>query len=112
MWLFTETGFVSVVQDRDDGNRMLVRARDKQSLRQIADWYGVDILDKVGRSDYPYRLFISRTQFVDWLVETGSAVDYDNYKNRVAQTRGYDFADPLHDVWATMLRLEKLPLDN
>lgn len=109
MWLFTETGFVSVVQDRNDDTRMLVRARDKQSLKQIADWYGAEIIDKVGRSDYPYRLFITRTQFVDWLVEMGSMLNYDNYKNQAAKTRGYDFVEPLHDVWAVMHQLEKLP---
>lgn len=107
MWLFTETGFVSVVQDRDDSNKMLVRARDKKSLQPFVDEYGVEILN-VGRSDYPHRVFINRTQFVDWLVETGESLSYDNYKNRVAKTRGYEFAGPLHDVWATMLQIEEI----
>ena len=107
MWLFTETGFVSVVQDRDDSTKMWVRARDKQSLQPFVDVYGVEILN-VGRSDYPHRVTISRTQFVDWLVESGETLNYDNYKNRVAKTRGYDFVMPLHDVWATMLQVEKI----
>lgn len=109
MWLFTETGFVSAVADRDDSNRILVRARDKMSLQPLVDRYGAKLVAKVGRSDYPHRVFISRTDFVDWLVELGETLDYDNYKNRAARTRGYDFVEPLHDVWAVMHQLEKLP---
>ena len=107
MWLFTETGFVSVVQDKEDSNKMVVRARDKESLQPMMDAYGVKIVNLKNR-DYPHRVFLTRKQFVDWLVESGETLDYDNYKNRVSKTRGYDFASPLHDVWATMLRLEDL----
>lgn len=107
MWLFTETGFVSVVQDRQDSNKMVVRARDKESLQPLMDAYGVKLVNLKNR-DYPHRVFLTRKQFVDWLVESGETLDYDNYKNRVSKTRGYDFASPLHDVWATMLRLEDL----
>lgn len=107
MWLFTETGFVSVVQDKQDTNKMVVRARDKKSLQPLMDAYGVKLVNLKNR-DYPHRVFLTRKQFIDWLVESGETLDYDNYKTRVSKTRGYDFASPLHDVWATMLRLEDL----
>tara|TARA_B110000503_G_scaffold88259_1_gene133840 strand:- start:16282 stop:16611 length:330 start_codon:yes stop_codon:yes gene_type:complete len=107
MWLFTETGFVSVVQDREDSTKMWVRARDKKSLQPLMDLYGVEIVG-VKRSDYPHRVAISRSQFVDWLVELGETLNYDNYKTRAAKTRGHDFAHPLHDVWETMLILEDI----
>ena len=107
MWLFTETGFVSVVQDKEDSNKMVVRARDKKSLQPLMDAYGVKMVNLKNR-DYPHRVFLTRKQFVDWLVESGETLDYNNYKTRVSQTRGHDFASPLHDVWATMLRLEDL----
>lgn len=107
MWLFTQTGFVSVVQDAKDKNKMVVRARDKVSLQPLMDEYGVKMVNLKNR-DYPHRVFLTRKQFVDWLVQTGEDLDYNNYKNKVSQTRGYEFAGPLHDVWATMLRLEDL----
>jgi hypothetical protein len=34
------------------------------------------------------------------------AIDYNNYKSEVARTRGYEFAGPLHGVWAAMLDAE------
>lgn len=107
MWLFTETGFVSVVADPQDKDKMVVRARDKASLQPLMDEYGVKMVNLKNR-DYPHRVFLTRKQFVDWLVQAGEDLTYTNYKNRVSQTRGYDFASPLHDVWATMLRLEDL----
>lgn len=107
MWLFTETGFVSVVADPKDKDKMVVRARDKQSLQPLMDEYGVKMVNLKNR-DYPHRVFLTRKQFVDWLVQSGEDLTYTNYKTRVSQTRGYDFASPLHDVWATMLRLEDL----
>jgi hypothetical protein len=36
-----------------------------------------------------------------------SSIEYDNFKSRVTKTRGYDFVDALHDVWAAMLKIEK-----
>jgi len=107
MWLFTKTGFVSVVQDAKDKDKMVVRARDKQSLEPLMDEYGVKLVNLKNR-DYPHRVFLTRKQFVDWLVQSGEDLDYNNYKTKVTQTRGSEFAHPLHDVWATMLRLEDL----
>ena len=107
MWLFTETGFVSVVADAKQKDQMVVRARDKQSLQPLVDEYGVKILNWKNR-DYPHRVLLTRKQFVDWLVQMGEELEYTNYKNRVTQTRGHEFAHPLHTVWATMLELEDL----
>jgi hypothetical protein len=107
MWLFSETGFVSIVRDPQDKDKMVVRARDKDSLKPLVEEYGVKIVNLKNR-DYPHRVFLTRKQFVDWLIQTGEDLEYTNYKNQVSKTRGYDFASPLHDVWSTMLRLEDL----
>lgn len=107
MWLFTETGFVSVVANSEKKDEMMVRARDKKSLQPFNDEYGVKILSWKN-TDYPFRVLITREQFVDWLVQSGKDLTYSNYKSHVAKTRGHDFAHPLHDVWATMLQLEDL----
>jgi hypothetical protein len=107
MWLFSETGFVSVVRDPKDKNKMVVRARDKESLKPLVEEYGVKIVNLKNR-DYPHRVFLTRKQFVDWLVELGDDLNYTNYKNQVHVTRGDEFARPLHKVWGTMLELEHL----
>jgi hypothetical protein len=107
MWLFSETGFVSVVQDPQDKNKMVVRARDEESLKPLVDNYDVKIV-KLKNRDYPARVFLTREQFVDWLVELGETLQYTNYKNQATASRGHEFARPLHSVWSTMLELEDL----
>lgn len=111
MWLFSETGFVSVVQDPKDSNKMVVRARDVKSLQPLVDTYDVKIV-KLKNRDYPARVFLTREQFVDWLVETGETLQYTNYKNAATASRGHEFARPLHSVWSTMLELEDLGKPN
>jgi hypothetical protein len=107
MWLFSETGFVSVVADPQDKNKMSVRARDEESLKPLVEAYGVKII-RLKNRDYPARVYLTREQFVDWLVELGETLDYTNYKNRMHQTRGDEFTRPLHTVWSVMLELEDL----
>lgn len=111
MWLFSETGFVSVVQDPQDKNKMVVRARDEESLKPLVDNYDVKIV-KLKNRDYPARVFLTREQFVDWLVELGETLQYTNYKNQATASRGHEFARPLHSVWSTMLELEDLGKPN
>lgn len=104
MWLFTETGFVSAVVDKDNSSRISVRARDKQSLQSFVDEYGVKIVELPGR-DYEYRIYLTKEQLADWTVARVNDLSYTNFKNRVHQSRGNDFAAPLHDVWYSMLEV-------
>ena len=56
--------------------------------------------------DYPYRAFVEPAVFTEWVAEHANEIDYDNFKNQVAKTRGYDFVDALHNVWVAMLGVE------
>lgn len=105
MWLFTETGFVSAVQHRTDHDTLVVRARDRQSLTPIAERFGLEI-NTNQYSDYPYRVFISKNEFNEWVSDSIKFLDYGNFKSQVAVTRGKKFAHTLGSVWATMLDAE------
>jgi hypothetical protein len=105
MWIFTSTGFVSAVRKYDRPDVITVRSRDRRSLEPLADTAGVEIaVSPFG--DYPYRAFIKPEVFTKWVAEQADAIDYDNFKNRVGQTRGYEFTDALHNVWVAMLAVE------
>lgn len=101
MWVFTETGFVSAVQHRDNPDYLVVRSRDRQSLQELADVSAVDIKFLTG-SDYPYRVFVPREDFKSWMNDQIDFLGYDNFKNRVAVTRGKDYAYTLGSVWSAM----------
>ena len=105
MWVFTETGFVSAVQNRDNPDYLVVRARDRQSLQTLADICDVEIKTSQG-SDYPYRVFISKADFTSWMNDNIDFLGYDNFKNRVAITRGKEYAYALGSVWSTMHEVE------
>ena len=105
MWLFTQDGFVSAVAHREKPGVLLVRARDKKSLEDLAALTRQKI-KTTENADYLYRIEVSKLQFAEWLLDSVDEIDYDNYKNRVHETRGSEFAMPLHEVWHAMLQVE------
>lgn len=102
MWLFTDFGFFSAVQHRDDPTKVMVRARaraDLQSLLDRNDFVGdVDIVTTPA-ADYPYRIVVDKTDWTAAVARAASSVDYDNFKGAVAARQGWNRADAYHHVW-------------
>ena len=105
MWLFTSSGFISIVEK--DADRLAVRARDSLSLSSLAQSYGVEIRS-TPTADYPYRIFITKDQFKNWLSNQPGQIDYKNFKSEVSITRGKNFANALLKVWSAMHAIEDL----
>ena len=105
MWIFTESGFVSAVRKADNPDVLTVRSRDKKSLEQLATNAGVQIAQSPD-ADYPYRAFVEQEAFAQWAFEQAMAVSYNNFKTKVAKSRGDEFASALGNVWVAMLKVE------
>lgn len=105
MWIFSEGGFISAVSHRDKKDTLLVRSRDRVSLEPLAKFAEVKI-KTTPDADYRYRIEVSKTVFGAWMADQIADLDYDNYKTRVHQSRGNEFAAPLHDVWSVMLEVD------
>ena len=105
MWLFTSSGFISIVEK--DADRLAVRARDSLSLSSLAQSYGVEIRS-TPTADYPYRIFITKDQFKNWLSNQPGQIDYKNFKSEVSITRGKNFANALLKVWSAMHAIEDI----
>ena len=105
MWAISQDGFVSAVAHRDNPNSLMVRARDAQSLRSLANTTGAQVV-ATPYADYPYRVTVTKAAFATWITEAVNAVDYTNFKSRAARTRGGRFASALHEVWATLHDIE------
>ncbi|MFM7763988.1 MAG: hypothetical protein ACKO73_13645 [Acidimicrobiaceae bacterium] len=71
----------------------------------MANSVGLDI-SSTPSNDYPYRVFVADSVFAALLSKQTMAVDYTNFKNRVHDSRGHDFADALMSVWSAMHRVE------
>ena len=102
MWLFTDTGFISVV---GKGESLTARARDQKSLTPLADFASATI-KRSPTSDYPYRLSLSRDTFADWAAMMARNVSYENFKSEVAITRGAVYSRVLLSVWSAMHEVE------
>lgn len=103
MWLFTTTGFISIVEK--DADHLVVRARDSFSLSPLAQSYDVEIRS-TPTADYPYRIFLSKDQFKNWLHNLSGQIQYKNFKSEVAITRGKKFSSTLLSVWSAMHEVE------
>lgn len=102
MWIFTRDGFISAVYKYEG---VQVRARDKGSLRRIAQFCSADIRHSPN-ADYPYRVSTDRDTFAKWLSGEALELDYSNFKSEVHAVRGLDFVRPLHKVWDVMHEVE------
>jgi len=110
MWVFTETGFVSAVRKPEEPKYITVRAREKQSLEVLSELAEKPIID-TPYGDYAYRVLVTDEVFKAWLSTSVDMLDYDNFKNRVWDTRGDEFGDEFHDalgaVWSAMYKLQQ-----
>lgn len=104
MWIFTTSGFVSAVRNPND-RTIIVRSRDRASLEPISSRFQTPIR-KTPLADYPYRVFLQHDQFITWVSDASTALDYRNFKSEVAAIRGKDFARTLGQVWSTMHEVE------
>jgi hypothetical protein len=103
MWLFTTSGFISIVEK--DANHLAVRARDSLSLSSLAQSYDVEIR-RTPAADYPYRIMITKDQFKNHLHNQAGLIDYKNFKSRVSVTCGRLFSRALTKVWSVMHGVE------
>jgi hypothetical protein len=104
----TTDGFFSAVQHRDKPNMLLVRARSRADLEQLADRISINpskILS-TDNADYPYRVLLPKEQWAEYLLSATEDLTYPNFKSAVAKTnpeRAYIY----HDVWSALFEIER-----
>lgn len=104
MWVFTQDGFISAVDNNQVHGKLAVRARDKKSLELLSEMTGQPIVE-LKYSDYEYRVYVTRDEFTQFMVSQIDRLTYGNFKNRIWQTRGDVFHDACSEVWETMLQV-------
>lgn len=103
MWIFTQHGMVSAVAHRDIRGAFLVRARSRAHLTHFVGTYPCEIR-RTPNADYEYRAVMSYVGFCGAMEQAASAVDYDNFKNRVDSGKDGAYARVLHQVWDCVMR--------
>lgn len=102
MWIFTQDGFISVVDNKQVQGKLTVRARDKESLELLADVTGQPIIELPNR-DYEYRVYVTRDQLSAFMATQIDDLTYGNFKNRIWDTRGDVYHSACAEVWNAML---------
>jgi hypothetical protein len=104
MWVFLIDGFYSVVADRDNRHQLLVRCRDKDDAQRMAERLGVTVLatPESDGYDYAYRMRVDRNTFANVLADEARNIPYGNFKNEVADKRGYTRAKVYGQVWGLL----------
>lgn len=84
MWVVTNTGLISIVEDRMDSSMVYVRARRKSDLISFISDVDVpfDIIHSPN-NDYDYRVHMSKSILSKILAELPSKINYSNFKNSI-----------------------------
>ena len=108
MWIFSVTGFYSVVTDSMRKGRVLIRARTKTDLdnlsrlhRQVCPSMEPSILDEAG--DYRWSLSITKDDWVTLVGVLAAAVNYSNFKDAVHKRKDQrSKAAAYLEIWRVM----------
>ena len=103
MWLVLDNSFLSIVKDRDNEDRLLVRARLKGDIEKI--FPEAEVIEGAG-SDYKYRAFIKRDNVSMHLLKKINKINYTNFKSKVASS-DKDRAHTYSKIWSIMYQKQE-----
>jgi len=109
MWVFIGVGFFSVVQDKSDAKRLMVRTRIDGDLEALRTRYLPELTAtlKLAGSDYPYRAFCLRPELAAAMVNVIFDIDYTNFKNMVMDRQSLAREKLYAQVWSVMSHAEE-----
>lgn len=108
MWIFSNLGYISVVQKPDD-TLLTLRARVASDLDRLRDEHLPTLGPTLttGGTDYPFRAVATRDAVADAMAKMVRAIEYPNFKSEVAERLGHDRDGVLHQVWSATRKLER-----
>ena len=107
MWLFTTQGFYSVVEDRGDSDRLLVRGRAREDLEALKEQIPqLDVFED-RNADHRWRAWVTRDEWVEAVARLAGAIDYDNFKHTISDRQGAERDQLYSRVWAELLQLQR-----
>jgi hypothetical protein len=110
MWIASTIGFFSVVQDRKDQDRLVVRSRVASDLDRLRDTYLPTLSDTETSDDrdYRYRGRVSKSDLGMAIFDLIGAIDYHNFKDEVKHLQGAPRAAIYSKFWMAGLDLDDI----
>lgn len=101
MWLFTSTGFVSIVAHRGDPETLVVRSRFAGHIRQL---FPKAKVVRTPEADYLFRAFLPREAVEAKIADQVKQIDYPNFKDSIGEVR---YHNACVDVWSALYRHQR-----
>ncbi len=109
MWIFLSDSFVSVVADRNDPARLLVRGRRQGDVERFlapVSAPGEFPVSETPRADYRFRASVPRDTVARAVAAQASAIEYPNFKNTVREGVRHEAYTA---CWSAMSQLQRQP---
>lgn len=105
MWIFMNDSMLSVVENYDDPNTLMVRSRAKGDIEAV--FPDADVITNAG-TDYSFRAFIPRSHVATVIANRINNIDYGNFKDSIPKHDAHRH-EAYFNVWAEMytFQLEK-----
>jgi len=111
MWLITPIGFYSIVCKPGDAEAetLTIRARVKTDLEALRQEYlpSLGTIAEDAGTDYGFRAKAKRDEVGKALAQMVQQLDYENFKNEVANKQGKYRAQVYHKVWDVLYTLQR-----
>lgn len=102
MWIFTKNSFLSIVEDMNNSDRLLVRGRLDGDIEKMFPDHKKDVIKGAG-TDYLYRAFIPREVVAKAIKNQVNNLDYSNFKSANSDSRQHH----LMDIWDIMYTVQQ-----
>lgn len=101
MWICMNDAYLSIVADKDDPGKLMVRARAKGDIERVFPGAKVRESD---RADYMYRAFIDRSEVSKAIAKRLLDIRYESFKDTVEEE---DRHLAYLDIWSRMRRFQE-----
>jgi hypothetical protein len=101
MWVFFNQAFLSVVADRDNPERLLVRSRFRDDIASV---FPDAEVSETPNADYRFRAFLPRQVVSSRLADAVGQIDYPNFKGSVRKKWRHDL---YMKVWRILFDAQK-----
>ena len=102
MWVFLNNSFLSIVENRNNKEELLVRSRVREDIDKI---FPDSNIFEMENSDYKYRSYIKKIEVSEKIREIVTNINYDNFKNSISKSEDQRHSSYLN-VWNEMRKLQ------
>jgi len=102
MWVFTNKGFLSIVQHNSMPDYFQVKSRVIDPLEILWPDHEIEVIDW---ADYRFRITIEKLEVLPVLLEVMASVDYTSFKDECRDE--HDYHEVLCRIWSQMYNYQR-----